>query len=148
MPLPFRSAPADRRSDPPIVRYQPLKSTVAYLFWFFSHVKISPILRRSAQTPTFSEPRGSSYGPKCLSSLVSPSVRRKDDPSPPLRSSCRDSRFEKKKLSQNSTRRPQKPPGKLSLPCFPHPPFKVMIKPQSMHQNANPTIRIERRRQF
>ena len=99
------------------------------IFPVFSHVKFSPILRRSAQTPRFSEPRGPSYGPKRLSSLVSPSVRRKDDPSPPLRSSRRDSRFEKKKLSRNSTRRPQKPPGKLSLPCFPHPPFKVTIKP-------------------
>ena len=63
------------------------------IFPVFSHLKIS---RRSAQTPTFSEPRGPSYGPKRLSSLVSPSVRRKDDPSPPLRFSRRDSRFEKK----------------------------------------------------
>ena len=110
-------------------------------------MKFSPILRRSAQTPSFSEPRGRSYGPKRLSSLVSPSVRRKDDSSPPLRSSRRDSPLEKK-IVPKIYPKAEKPLGKLSLPCFPHPPFKVTIKPQSMHQNANPTVRIERRRQF
>ena len=94
----------------------------------FSHVKALPILGRYAPSLNFFVLLGPSYGPKCLSTLVSPSFREKDDSSPPLQSSERDSRFEKKK-SQNYTWRPKKPPSKLSLPRFPHPPFKVTIKP-------------------
>ena len=114
----------------------------------FSHVKALPILGRYAPSLNFFVLLGPSYGPKCLSTLVSPSFHEKDDSSPPLRSSRRDSRFKKKKGSPNSTRRTQKPPGKLSFPHFPHPPFKVAIEPQSVHQNANPTVRIERMCKF
>ena len=149
-----RFRPSHFHPDRPIVDRMPRSSAISRrnrsssIFPVFSHVKVSPILRRSAQTLTFFELRGPSYSQKRLSSLVSPSVRRKDDPSPPLRSSRRDSRFEKKKGSPNSTRRAQKPPGKLSFPHFPHPPFKVAIKPQFVHQNANPTVRIERMCKF
>ena len=101
------------------------------IFPVFSHVKISPILRRSAQTPTFSEPRGPSYGPKRLSSLISPSVRRKDDPSPPLRSSRRDSRFEKKNCPKTP---PEGPRNHLASSRFHASP----IHPLKSRSNPNP----------
>ena len=117
------------------------------IFPIFSHMKVLSILGWLSHMRTFFEPRGPSYGPKLLSSIVFPFVHRKDDPSPPLRSHV-ETRGLKKKLFPNSTRRPQKPHDKLSLPHFLHPPFKVTIKPQSMHQNMSPTIWIKRRCQF
>ena len=99
------------------------------IFPVFSHVKVSPILGRSAQTLTFSELRGPSYGPKRLSSLVPPSVRRKDDPSPPLRSSRRDSRFEKKKGPQTPPEWPKNHPANSRFHISPIPPLKWRSNP-------------------
>ncbi|RVW19375.1 hypothetical protein CK203_044056 [Vitis vinifera] len=102
---------------------------------------------RSAQTLTFSELRGPSYSQKRLSSLVSPSVRRKDDPSPPLRSSRRDSRFEKKKGPQTLPEGPKNhlansrfhisPIHPLKWRSNPNPCTKTRIQPYGSKECAN-----------
>ena len=94
-------------------------------------MKVSPILRRSAQTLTFFELRGPSYSQKRLSSLVSPSVRRKDDPSPPLRSSRRDSRFEKKKGPQTLPEGPKNHLANSRFHISPIHPLKWRSNPNS-----------------
>ncbi|RVW72066.1 hypothetical protein CK203_054790 [Vitis vinifera] len=129
-PLPFPSAPADRRSDPPIVRYRPSKSTVTDLSRFFAREIFPHFKTIGTDAKVFRAPRPS-YGPKRLSSLVSPSVRRKDDPSPPLRSSRRDSRFEKKNCPETL---PEGPRNHLASSRFHASP----IHPLKSRSNPNP----------
>ena len=130
-----RFRPSHFHPDRPIVDRMPRSSAISRrnrsssIFPVFSHVKVSPILGRSAQTLTFSELRGPSYGPKRLSSLVSPFVRRKDDPSPPLRSSRRDSRFEKKKGPQTPPEWPKNHPANSRFHISPIPPLKWRSNP-------------------
>ena len=130
-----RFRPSHFHPDRPIVDRMPRSSAISRrnrsspIFPVFPHVKVSPILRRSAQTLTFSELRGPSYSQKRLSSLVSPSVRRKDDPSPPLRSSRRDSRFEKKKGPQTPPEWPKNHPANSRFHISPIPPLKWRSNP-------------------
>ncbi|KAL6311358.1 hypothetical protein AAG906_036901 [Vitis piasezkii] len=113
----------------------------------------SAISRRSAQTLTFSELRGPSYGPKRLSSLVSPSVRRKDDPSPPLRSSRRDSWMIRahhcdpcvktcglKKQKNGPQTLPKGPKNHLASSCF----NTSLTHPLKSRSNPNPCVNFKR----
>ena len=117
------------------------------IFPIFSHMKVPSILGWLSHMQTFFEPRGPSYGPKRLSSIVFPSVRWKDDPSPPLRSQVETRGLKKKNCSQTL---PEGPINHMTSSRFhtssihplkswsnPNPCTKTWVQPYGLKEGVN-----------